>query len=73
MMQIFAFGQGCNWNLIYVEVFSDVNESCTELPLDDRSSILGVARELACSYHFWALVTTPTFCPVGTRNDFPWS
>jgi hypothetical protein len=50
-----------------------VKESCTELPLDDRSLILGVARELAFCYHFWALVTTPTFCPVGTRNDFPWS
>jgi len=35
-----------------------VNESCTELLLDDQRSILGVARELAFCYHFWALVPT---------------
>jgi len=35
-----------------------VKESCTELLLDDRGSILGVARELAFCYHFWAPVPT---------------
>ena len=35
-----------------------VNESCTELQLDYRGSILDVARELAFCYHFWALVPT---------------
>lgn len=36
-----------------------VNENRTELLLDDRGSILGVARELAFfCYHFWALVPT---------------
>jgi hypothetical protein len=35
-----------------------VNESCTELLLDDRGSILGVASELPFCYHFWALVPT---------------
>jgi len=60
VLQIFAFGQGCNWNLISVEVFFPmvVNESCTELLLDDWGSILGVARELDFCYHFWALVPT---------------
>ena len=35
-----------------------VNESCTELLLDDRGSILDVPRELAFCYNFWALIPT---------------
>ena len=41
-----------------LSIFYIVNESCTELLLDDRGSILGVPRELAFCYHFWALVPT---------------
>ena len=50
-----------------------VNEKYTELLLNDRGSILGVARELAFLLPILGSGTYTAFCPVGTRNDFPWS